>query len=104
MKREASKVRTPPIADCMYTVREGPIVMQTAVVTECMHPVVPRVDGSVRANSSRRRSSCSGPRMLDVQRAHTRGGNARPGGNSGCPRCPLSHSHFTGALHALEPM
>ncbi len=33
MKREASQVRTPPIADCMYTVREGPIVMQTAVVT-----------------------------------------------------------------------
>ncbi|TFK79369.1 hypothetical protein K466DRAFT_20730 [Polyporus arcularius HHB13444] len=31
MKREASKVRTPPITDCVYTVREGPIVMQTAV-------------------------------------------------------------------------
>ncbi len=40
----------------------------------------------------------------DGQRAHTRGGDVRPGGNSGLPSCPFSHSHFTGALHALEHM
>ncbi len=42
MKREASKVRTPPITDCVYTVREGPIVMQTAVSQNiCLHPQGP---------------------------------------------------------------